>query len=113
MTTEMSRDTIKILAKSIILDEFAKRDIHVKDLLLFGSQARGDNNPDSDWDFFVIIGQEIQHSDKVAIVAEIQRKLAKHSLFVDIVVKSETSVNTERKNVGFITYYALKDGIAV
>jgi predicted nucleotidyltransferase len=35
----------------------AKLDSHLKQLILFGSRARGDNTPDSDYDFLAVVDE--------------------------------------------------------
>lgn len=49
-------EMIKMLGKEILPDK-AK-------LLLFGSQARGDARPDSDWDLLILLdGEKVSNSD--------------------------------------------------
>lgn len=41
-----------------ILVEFCRRDLQASQVWLFGSRARGDHRPDSDWDILVVIPDE-------------------------------------------------------
>jgi len=104
---------IRALAKKIIQEEFKKIGISIKKLILFGSQAMGTFEPDSDWDFLVCINDELAYQEKAKIIAEIQNRLAQYNISVDIIVKSEVRLNDEKTNVGYITYYAMKNGVAV
>ena len=38
------------------------------EVILFGSRARGDHQPDSDWDFLILLEQPVSRADKTAIL---------------------------------------------
>jgi predicted nucleotidyltransferase len=97
----------------IIRGEFKAKNLEVKQIVLFGSQSRENAGPDSDWDFLVSIGKELEFREKTKIITAIQRRLALKRISVDIIIKSEEKIAQERNNVGVITYYALKNGILV
>jgi uncharacterized protein len=101
------------LAEKAIREEFSSRGIPVLKIVLFGSQARHTARPDSDWDFLVIIKNPVSFPEKVTVTTKIQRKLAEKHIAVDVVIKTEAQSINERKNVGFITYYALKEGLSL
>jgi uncharacterized protein len=109
----MTVQEIKSYAADIIRNEFAVNGISVKQIILFGSRSRGDDQTDSDWDFLVCIRDELSFARKAAITTKIQRELAKQFISVDVIIKSEAKLIKERGNVGVITYYALKDGVAI
>ena len=100
-------------AVRVIREEFGDRGIPVESILLFGSRARGDFQPDSDWDFLVIVHLDLDFHSKVKIVTAIRRRLAAIHASSDIFVKSSERISKERGNVGVVTYYALKEGVAV
>jgi predicted nucleotidyltransferase len=97
----------------IIREEFSAAGHTVRQILLFGSRARREAVADSDWDFFVILQSEIAFPEKNRIITRIQRRLAEEKVSADIIVKSEAQQEKEKRNTGFITYYALRDGVAV
>jgi predicted nucleotidyltransferase len=105
-------DLIKEAVETIkkVIEE---KDIAVLKILLFGSRARGDFNVDSDWDFFVVIGDEISREEKVDITVEIKRKLVKLRIPNDIIIASVSEVEKRSEDLGDIVYYALKEGIEV
>lgn len=109
----MTYKEIKEFAAKIIREEFAASGITVKQLILFGSQSRGNAAPDSDWDFLVCVEDKLPFSDKIKISTRIQRRLAEKFISADVIIKSEARLMRERGNVGVITYYALKDGVLV
>lgn len=100
-------------AVRIIREEFAANGINVKSILLFGSRARGLSSQDSDWDFLVVVDRELERSERQNIVGRIRHSLAADFIPVDIIVKSEESYLEQSANVGYITYYAAKEGITV
>lgn len=101
----------KEFAAGVIREEFAAAGIVIKQIILFGSQSRGDAVPDSDWDFLVCVKEEMPFSQKAVVTTKIQRKLAQRLISADVIIKSEAKVMQERDNVGVITYYAMKDGV--
>ena len=98
---------------NVIRDEFANCGIGVKSILLFGSRAKGTAQHNSDWDFLVVVDRELERNDRLNIVRRIRRYLAANFISVDIIVKSEESYFSQCTNVGYITYYAAKEGVPV
>jgi len=55
------------LSKDQILAEIKRRVKAVDpdaEIWLFGSRARGDNRPDSDWDIIILVDKELNYKDK-------------------------------------------------
>ncbi len=99
--------------KKIIKEEVEKRGVKILWMLLFGSRAKGNYKPDSDWDIFVIIDKKLSFAEKWDIIDDIKIRLARLHIPNDIILKSEEEVKESEDNVGTATYYALKDGIEV
>jgi predicted nucleotidyltransferase len=99
--------------KKIIKEEVEKRGVKILRMLLFGSRARGNYKPDSDWDIFVIIDKKLSFAEKWDIIDDIKTRLARLHIRNVIILKSEEEVKESKDNVGAATYYALKDGIEV
>ena len=102
---------MKDLAVKIIKAELEKRGIHLEKIILFGSRARGDFKPDSDWDFLVVVDREMDPRQRREIIGEIKIKLAEQRIPNDLFIKSISQVEAQKKDVGWITYYALKYGV--
>lgn len=109
----MKFQEIKEYSAKIIREEFAAAGISIKQIILFGSQSRGDAGPNSDWDFLVCVKDEMPFPEKAIISTKIQTRLAEKLISADVLIKSESKMAQERGNVGVITYYALKDGVSV
>lgn len=62
--------------KSIILNVSEENGILVKEVILFGSRARGDFNPSSDYDFLIITNNNYERQEKMKIAKEIRKRLA-------------------------------------
>jgi len=58
-------------AKRLISEVMAQADYEVQRILLFGSRARGEALPDSDWKFFVITDCEPSPEGKQVIQMEL------------------------------------------
>lgn len=102
--------SLTAFAAQSIREEFAAREIAVKQLLLFGSRARGDAAPDSDWDFLVVTGARMSWTEKRDIWLSLARRLAARAISADILIKFEQDFERDRRDVGKTTYYAAKEG---
>ena len=109
----MTSQEIREFASMVIHEECALRDIAIKRIILFGSQARAQAGPDSDWDFLVCVNRDMPFAQRSAVSTSIQRRLAARGVSADLVFKSEARLNQERGNVGVVSYYALRDGVPV
>ena len=93
-----------------LLAEITQRIVAISDpqqIILFGSQARGDARPDSDLDLLVV--KEEMESPR-AEAARIYRALAGLKIPVDIVVARSDTVRRHRDVVGTIVRPALREG---
>lgn len=79
-------------------------------IILFGSQARGTADSDSDYDV-LIIKNEIP--DYFNSLKQIYRKMLEIDARVDIVLKSSEDVEKSKQKIVSITKEALKEGIVI
>ncbi|MBP7791767.1 MAG: nucleotidyltransferase domain-containing protein [Candidatus Goldbacteria bacterium] len=108
----MIKNKLKSAIK-IIKEELAENNIRIKNIILFGSRAKGNFTSGSDWDFLIVIDKEIENDVKRAIKGEIRKKLVYSDILADILIISEKTFNDNKDDIGQITYYAVKDGILV
>ena len=100
-------------AKQIITEEVEKSGFKIEAVYLFGSRARGDYNEDSDWDFYIVIDKTIDFNTKRHIRGKIGLRLAELHILSDIIIQSLDTVNERKNKSGYLTNYALREGLAV
>ncbi|MFN3421471.1 MAG: nucleotidyltransferase family protein [Armatimonadota bacterium] len=100
-------------AKAIITEEVEGAGYQVRRILLFGSRAKGKAHQDSDWDFFVITDKEPSYPEIRDIATRIRRRFVKAGFWGDVFIQSEGIVEQRKGNTGFLTYYALKEGVEI
>jgi uncharacterized protein len=80
---------------------------------LFGSRARGDHRPDSDWDIYVVVDLELAPADRRLMVTEIKRALAMLRIPNDVVLKSVERFEALKDYPGSLVYDVVREGVAV
>ena len=100
---------IKEIISSSLKDEAIKR----FETYLFGSRARGDFSPNSDYDILVVLKKHLGIKEKIRLFTKLRRILAKKRFNVDIVIKSADEVNYYKKKVGHIVRNALNEGFLI
>ena len=106
----MTDKKIKETVAKIIRMEFSMRNLEVRKLILFGSRARKEADPDSDWDFLAVIDREVSWAEKREIWYSLSLILAEKDLTADILIKSEEEFSRDKDDKGKVTYYANKEG---
>lgn len=100
-------------AKQIIRSEIEAAGFKIKRMFLFGSRARSDYKKDSDWDFYVVIDNNIPFIEKRKIITQIRRRMAKNRIPNDIIIQSIEAFEKRKNNVGYLAYYVIKEGIDI
>ncbi len=113
MGVNMEKDKILNIAKKTITEELQKENYIVSKIILFGSHIRGEEKKDSDWDFYVIVDKEIDIAQKRKIILNIKRKMLEYNILCDIIIQSQDAVDKMKNFTGYITYYAIKEGIRI
>lgn len=93
-----------------VLDEIVRRIVACADpdrIIMFGSSARGDMDPDSDVDLLVIKSGEF---DAGALTENIYMELIGVGQAVDVVVVSDVEAERYRDSPSFIIFPALQQG---
>ncbi|HOJ85458.1 MAG TPA: nucleotidyltransferase domain-containing protein [Elusimicrobiales bacterium] len=99
--------------KSVILEECKKEDIDVLKIILFGSRARGDSKKDSDWDVYVVVRDKLSFDRTAELISKIKWRLALMDIPNDIIIRSEDDAERYKDSIGFISYYARREGINI
>jgi predicted nucleotidyltransferase len=83
------------------------RDFDPLQIILFGSQARGDAHAHSDVDLLVVFSEL---TDKRKTTVDIRRSLADLPVCKDILVTTPEELSRQRNQVGSILRYAQREG---
>ena len=97
----MNNDFISIMTERIV------REFDPLQIILFGSQARGDTDADSDIDLLVVFA-ELTDKRKTAI--DIDRALADLLVAKDIIVSTPEELERSRTRIGSVLRYAQQEG---
>jgi uncharacterized protein len=81
--------------------------------ILFGSQARGDAGPDSDYDLLIVVRDPCSQGRRFAIANTVRAHLAHHLLPVDVIVRTTSEMEEHLLIPGSIVRNALAEGTAV
>jgi predicted nucleotidyltransferase len=108
-----NKETVIRIAKTIIKEELERSGYKVIRILLFGSRAKGEERPDSDWDFFVITDKEPPYPERWDIAMRITYRFVEAGFSGDVIIQSEDVVKERARNTGFLTYYVLKEGVEI
>jgi predicted nucleotidyltransferase len=80
---------------------------------LFGSRARGDHRPDSDWDICVVLDRDLAPADRRLIITEIKRALARLRIPNDVVLKSAERFEALKSYPGSLAYDVIQEGVVL
>ncbi len=70
----VDRETLNLI-KQVILEEAGKLGVEVEKIILFGSRARGEARPDSDYDILVVVKGELDWRKRLLLWRSIYRRL--------------------------------------
>jgi len=99
--------------KAEVLKCLNEMGISVRQIILFGSRARGDFSKHSDYDFLIITEKTFSVKEKMQIASTIRKVLAELYVFADIIINSEEEAEIKKDRIGCVTRYALKEGFKI
>ncbi|MDR3094333.1 MAG: nucleotidyltransferase domain-containing protein [Bacteroidales bacterium] len=80
-------------------------------LILFGSQARGDARPDSDWDLLLLIKSSTSLDDEIKYSYPFSKLGWKHNIDMNVLLYSEK--DWQKRNFTPLYKNVLTDGIEI
>lgn len=84
---------------------------HAPQVWLFGSRARGEASPESDWDVFVVVPDETEESGMDPRVAwRLQRGSGVHA---DVIPCRATDFRNARDTVNTLSYVVAREGVLI
>ncbi len=105
--------TLQEQAAQVIRDILKRHNVGVEQILLFGSRARGDAQPDSDWDFYVLVDGELAFAQKQLLLTEIQRELARLRIPNDVILASAERFRRLKDYPGHLGYTVAREGVPI
>ncbi|MBU4313915.1 MAG: nucleotidyltransferase domain-containing protein [Actinobacteria bacterium] len=87
--------------------------VNYKEIILFGSRARGDYSEKSDYDILIVMKNNLTIREKMELSSLLRKKLAKEGIDADLVIKSKEELNYYRTKIGSVVREVLKEGIRV
>ena len=99
--------------KKTIEEVLRSERVSMSRLVLFGSRARQSFSPDSDYDFLLIINEDLPVEKKKKIYGEILKKLAADFIDGDIIIESLSEYNRHKNQRWNIVRIAEQEGIPV
>ncbi|MCL5020768.1 MAG: nucleotidyltransferase domain-containing protein [Bacteroidetes bacterium] len=63
-------------AVNTITEVTAELGFRVEKIILFGSRARGEARAESDWDFPVVLNDDLTFAGKLELIVQVERRLA-------------------------------------
>lgn len=80
-------------------------------VLLFGSHARGQADPESDYDILVITERPVDVRDKFDLRTHIRKQLLETGIRCDVLVQSQQEIQRKKELPGHVVRSALRDGV--
>ncbi len=103
--------TVDQTAVQVIRRVLSQHRVRVEQILLFGSRARGQAGPSSDWDFYVLVDGDLSFAERQHLVTEIKRELARLRIPNDVILKSAQQYHRTKNLPGHLAYDVAHEGI--
>ena len=103
----MKKRDLGILLKGMLQEH------NYEEIILFGSRARGDSSEKSDYDFMIVMKNNLIPRDKIKLSSLLRKKLAKKGIDADLVIKSKDELYDYKTKIGSVVKEALKEGITL
>ena len=83
------------------------------DVMLFGSRARKDAGPESDFDILVITHLEIDPQRKLPIKTNIRKDLLKMGIRTDVLIQSRSEIRRKKNLPGHIIRNIFREAVSL
>lgn len=109
MKEERTPEIVKI--KNIIMGVLNENGFSDAEIILFGSRAKGDFRTHSDWDFLIVLKEQLDRKEKLDLVHKIGMALVEIYVPCDILIRSEDEVAKRKNVVGSVIRSATRTGV--
>jgi predicted nucleotidyltransferase len=102
--------------KEIIFTEIkaaARTYIADAQVMLFGSRARDEGNPDSDYDILIVTEALIPSERRIALRTKIRKDLLMKGYRADVLIQNRSDIERKRRLPGHIIRNILKEAIVL
>ncbi len=82
-------------------------------VVLFGSRARNDHEPDSDFDILLIVDKTLTPAEKIPFRSKIRKELLKYRILADILIQCDQEIEFKSHLTGHIVKSIMREGIVL
>ena len=108
-----TREALELIRR-VVLEEAGRLGIKVERIILFGSRARGDYRPDSDYDILVVVGERPSWRQLFRFQSRVRVKLFEaFGREVDLIVVDRGWFEERKGLWGSLEHAAATEGVAV
>ena len=93
------------------IGEVARSVLPGAQILLFGSHARDQAGPDSDYDILIITDRPLDIRTKFALRTHIRKQLLDHGIRCDVLIQSDEEIQRKKNLPGHVVRSALREGV--
>lgn len=93
------------------IGEVARSVLPAAQVLLFGSHARGQAGPDSDYDILIITDHPLDIRTKLALRTDIRKQLLERGIRCDVLIQSDEETQRKKELPGHVVRSALREGV--
>ena len=93
------------------IGEVARSVLPGAQILLFGSHARHQAGPDSDYDILIITDRPQDIRTKFALRTRIRKQLLDHGIRCDVLIQSDEEIQHKKNLPGHVVRSALQEGV--
>ncbi len=97
--------------KNIIMKVINENGFTDAEIILFGSRAKGNFRTHSDWDFLIVLKEELNREEKWDLAHNIGKALADIYIPCDVIVRSKMEVERRKDVIGSVIRSAVKTGV--
>jgi len=94
-----------------LIKNTARRYIPDAEVFLFGSHARNEASPDSDYDVLIITDSHLSPKEKFPVRTLIRKSLLQSGIRSDILIQSKSEIDKKKKLPGHIVRKILREAV--